>query len=167
MKKDIQSFYGENSLLKKYCHSCKQYSFIEDDEFICCGKPITKKKTKIIIKQEVSFTKKNYRKRIPEKIKKEFFKSGKAECTYCGCDLTLENIQFDHFIPFCFNKSNFHKNRVPICGLCNRIKSDNIFNTIEEAKNYIAKRKKILMRERMIHKLPMKINEQSHLKNNY
>ena len=71
-----------------------------------------------------------------EKRQSLFHKYG-GKCSYCGCDLTENNFQIDHYIPKRrgsndFYHSNYKKekgsdnieNLYPCCGSCNASKSD-------------------------------------------
>jgi len=68
-------------------------------------------------------------------------------CQYCGKDIleSLDNWKdgrIDHFIPADFGGSEDDSNLVTACSHCNEIKSDNIFKSMAEAREYIAKERK-------------------------
>jgi hypothetical protein len=50
--------------------------------------------------------------------------------------LTL-HVEWDHFVPFAYSASNRSDWFVPACQLCNHIKNDRIFRTIEGAREAI------------------------------
>jgi len=50
--------------------------------------------------------------------------------------LTLQ-VEWDHFVPFAYSASNRSDWFVPACQLCNRIKNDRIFRTLEGAREAI------------------------------
>lgn len=51
---------------------------------------------------------------------------GHKTCFYCGKNLKLNNIYVDHFIPWCYMKSNQLWNFVLSCDRCNSKKSDRL-----------------------------------------
>ena len=67
-------------------------------------------------------------------------------CQYCGKDglLSLENWHHtvvDHFVP---SKGDVESNLITSCHYCNAIKGKKVFNTIQEASEYIKSRRKQL-----------------------
>jgi hypothetical protein len=49
---------------------------------------------------------------------------------------------WDHQLPYAFSQNNATSNFVAACHVCNGIKSDRLFKTIEEAQVYLASKRK-------------------------
>ena len=70
-------------------------------------------------------------------------------CQYCGADL-LESINdwqactLDHFIPQSKDGGNRLDNLITACRYCNEQKKDMEFDTIEQARVYLAKKRQVL-----------------------
>jgi len=65
-------------------------------------------------------------------------------CIYCQKEITIDEAQIEHFHPYVYVK---HKTRFyASCKECNRIKRIKIFDTVEEASEYIKIRRKNLPR---------------------
>lgn len=58
-------------------------------------------------------------------------------CAYCDCDLTLDTCEADHFVPFSFKRTTKFKNMLPACKTCNQIKTNRLYATDCEARDYI------------------------------
>ena len=70
-------------------------------------------------------------------------------CQYCGKDglASLDNwhdCTIDHFIPAKHNGTNDSNNRITSCGYCNSIKAGKEFDSIEDARKEILKRRQEL-----------------------
>jgi 5-methylcytosine-specific restriction endonuclease McrA len=80
------------------------------------------------------------------KIQKKILEVQNKKCLYCEKqfgDLYMKNgkvrqlkIQWDHLIPYSYSKENKF-NFVAACNICNQIKSNKIFNTVEEVFHYV------------------------------
>jgi hypothetical protein len=72
-----------------------------------------------------------------------------ARCIYCGLPLLyairkkgkiiITHLEWDHFIPYAYN---YNSQFVCACNVCNRIKHDKIFDSIEDARKFILARRK-------------------------
>jgi 5-methylcytosine-specific restriction endonuclease McrA len=140
MKKVIKSHYGRKSILKGYCHTCKCYSFIIDKKLQCCDSPVTFDKD-VKIKSINEITLSGKRKPLRKKYKLEILKNQSYKCFYCGEDLIESNAHFDHVVPFVLTLSCAKEEFVAACKECNLLKSDSIFNTIFDIKEYLIKEK--------------------------
>ena len=149
MTKIIKSLYGNVALYKMFCLNCHDYAFVVDEKFTCCGEKIQKPDVEIT-KREIEPVEK--RKRISNTLKNQILGEQKFCCLYCekpfgsyvkkqGKTIKLK-INFDHIIPFAFSHNNFKYNFIAACQICNYIKSDLYFSTLEEAKIYILTKQK-------------------------
>lgn len=68
-------------------------------------------------------------------LKREILKRQDHKCLYCG--EALVEIEFDHFKPRCHGGSSGPENRVASCRLCNAIKGEKLFATIDAARGFI------------------------------
>jgi len=48
---------------------------------------------------------------------------------------------WDHYIPYAYSQNNYPYNFVAACALCNGIKSSHLFDTLEEAIEYVKRRR--------------------------
>ena len=60
---------------------------------------------------------------IPKEVMNQVWNRGGGKCVKCG---SLENLEFDHIIPFSKGGANTYRNLQLLCQKCNRQKSDNI-----------------------------------------
>ena len=79
----------------------------------------------------------------------KILKRDKWICRYCGKDglesvLTWHQTTVDHFDP---KGGDNEENLVACCEYCNSLKGDRLFKTVEDAKAYLAKRKKELQED--------------------
>jgi 5-methylcytosine-specific restriction endonuclease McrA len=70
-----------------------------------------------------------------------------GRCLYCEClfGATIRRgrrtvclrLNWDHFVPYSYCRSNAESNWVAACHVCNGIKGPRLFNTVAEARKYI------------------------------
>jgi 5-methylcytosine-specific restriction endonuclease McrA len=58
-------------------------------------------------------------------------------CAYCATDLDVTNTEFDHFVPRAARGLNTAENIFACCQECNRAKSNNVFGSFEEARQWL------------------------------
>jgi hypothetical protein len=46
-------------------------------------------------------------------------------------------VNYDHFNPFIYSRNNKSHNIIASCNICNSVKSDKCFNSIEEAREWL------------------------------
>lgn len=54
-----------------------------------------------------------------------------------GSKKLLLKINWDHMVPHSYSQDNSTKNIVAACHVCNGVKSDLMFQTVEEAQTYV------------------------------
>jgi 5-methylcytosine-specific restriction endonuclease McrA len=93
------------------------------------------------------------RKTPPKAEKDKILKDQENRCFYCG--VTFENFRFrngkpikirihwDHQLPYAYSQNNKASNFVAACHVCNGIKSDHVFKTVEEVQIYLADKRKL------------------------
>lgn len=79
--------------------------------------------------------------------RKEILELQQDRCLYCDRlfgtavirkeKLVFLRTNFDHFVPFSYSQNNYAYNFVAACQICNGIKSNLMFKTLEEARVYV------------------------------
>lgn len=62
-------------------------------------------------------------------------------CYLCGCSITFDTATIDHFFPKSKGGGNSMENMFVSCMPCNSHKSDNIFETPDEARRFIQQKR--------------------------
>lgn len=132
--------YGNVSIQKALCDKCGSYAFILDGRLACCGRVYTERPT--IYKREIE--PQSRRRRLPLAARREQIKKQEGCCLYCqrrfgsyvfrGIKTTILRVCWDHSIPFAYAYNNQASNFVASCQICNSIKHDKIFQTLEDAR---------------------------------
>jgi hypothetical protein len=83
--------------------------------------------------------------------KRKLLEQQNHQCYYCGADLNEFGIKthFDHVVSFNYSGNNHPSNFVAACEMCNLLKSDLFFDSLEEAKEYV-------VNERLRRQLPVR-----------
>jgi len=146
MKNKHKAIYGDVVLIREWCKACKQYALVVDSKLQCCDKKIT---IGMISRSRLMVTPKRIR-RIPSGTEqREILLRQANRCLYCdlqfGTPLWSEKrnkvvfvkIAWDHFVPYSYSFNNKRANFVGACSICNGIKSNKMFETLKDARNYI------------------------------
>ena len=90
------------------------------------------------------------REHISDKVKQCIYAEQGGCCFYCGLPfgeyvyrrgrLVLLGVQYDHVVPYSWEHNNSSNNLVAACQVCNGIKSNLMFETIEDAQSYVLAR---------------------------
>lgn len=136
--------YGSVKLLRGYCPSCCSWAFVLDGMLQCCNRHSSEqpvKKKRMIIGH-------GQRRRPHKEVQKRLLAQYQQCCAYCGRLFGLLiirekrvmrlRLEWDHNEPFVYSQTNAENNWIPSCHLCNRWKSDKIFDDLDELKNYVA-----------------------------
>lgn len=143
-RKSCLAVYGNVAMVREFCESCGGMALVIDGLLACCdsvavGNPERWKR----------MSEPEYRRDHPTgggKLAILSFQENR--CAYCevhfgtwvrrnGKPIKLA-VRWDHVVPWCFNANNADENFVAACQICNGIKADLIFDTIEAARVYIA-----------------------------
>jgi hypothetical protein len=137
------ALYGNVKIEKQWCADCDGYSFVVDGKLVCCDTPVG------------DLPERYKRESQPEDRRQTLKKSDKEgilarqedRCFYCGRTFgsivyrkarpTILRVNFDHMVPYSLTMNNNPINIVAACQICNGIKSDFCFQTLEEAQIYI------------------------------
>ncbi len=77
------------------------------------------------------------RKPLAKTVKALILSAQNNSCIYCGVEFILLTPSFDHFIPWAWHKTRRYDNYVASCQMCNNIKSDKLFESVQHASDYI------------------------------
>lgn len=146
-KKTMKAVYGKVALTRAYCVKCQCYAFVLDGKLACCNTPITKPETDIVKKMLQGSLR---RELLSPNEKRKLLEMQKHKCFYCDCDLNSSwymggrmkvprkiTIQYDHVVPWVFSNNDDLDNFVAACNVCNMIKKDRIFPTIDKLREWI------------------------------
>ncbi len=161
------AYYGNTPIVKTICPNCKRESFVIDGVLACCGiesdlKPEFTKRASVSAQPRTLPSLDSQRKILAKQ---------RNRCIYCdvvfGSKIVRRNkkvtacLVWDHFIPYAYSQNNSDSNFLASCQICNGIKSSQFFDSINEAKSYIMKRRK----EKGYENNPMPILRESNRKN--
>jgi hypothetical protein len=131
-----------------FCEQCQQFTLVVQRKYTCCDKdedfdPDTWKR-----ECDADST----RAAPPKWVKEEILTRQDHRCLYCerlfgswahrGKKAIQLQINWDHFSPYSYSRDNGDGNFVAACQICNGIKSNKLFDTLEQAKIYIASQKR-------------------------
>ena len=146
MSKKHYAIYGNTVLNRGYCPKCKGMSLIVDGILQCCD---TEFKGEDTHQMKVMSEASHKRKRPPLNEQKEILARQDSKCLYCDIifgtplwrtktkKIVFTKCCFDHFVPFSYSYNNKKVNFVAACHICNGIKSNKMFNTIQDVSDYV------------------------------
>ena len=156
-KKRNISLYGNIGLERGYCKNCKSTCIILDGRKLCCNGRVEHREIMSLPIQRMSIPSEGKR-HLCKSVRDKIIMEQNYKCIYCDMPFGSiyvrgdnphphkTTIHFDHFIPFIYSSNNHVDNFVAACNICNSIKSDKMFNNLDEATIYViekAKNKKI------------------------
>ncbi len=137
------ALFGNVAMQREYCVHCRQYAFVSDGKLACCSSPTefeSNRTKRMSAAQDV-------RKRPSPEERRQILEMQENRGLYC---LRLFNIPvirkekllwlkvtWDHWIPYSYGQNNYPYNFVAACQICNGIKSNLMFVSIEAARVYI------------------------------
>ena len=164
--------YGSVYMIREKCPECGDTSFVINGKSACCNIPI-----KININKFQNMIQGNIRKGKPNKdIRKNLLEIQQNACAYCrhtfGTIYIRKNVTYrlkinwDHFVPYSFIQANDKLGWVAACNVCNNIKSNSIFASIEEVVKYVSKKiinKQITFVSEALPPMPTNILNDTHI----
>lgn len=91
------------------------------------------------------------RKLPPRSVREEILERQGNSCIYCEGEFdqyseykgnpVMLNVEWDHFVPYSYTFSNNKDNFVASCQVCNKLKSDSVYKTLNEAREDILPRR--------------------------
>ena len=136
-------------LYRAKCPDCGEHNLSGNLKFTCCNcdneyslQPISMKKRKVSSADDSRY--------ISNKIKHEVSKEQGHKCFWCerkfgtwyyrkGLSNQL-GVAFDHVIPYKYSKNSSEQNIVASCNLCNGWKSDMVFLSNEECRDFLKRK---------------------------
>jgi len=131
------AIYGNITLFRRWCCSCHGFSLVVDSELLCCGEEV-----EIDAERFYRLSNPQNKRRIPPKhLQKVILAEQGHVCLYCersfgtsvyrrGRRVKLK-LNWDHKVPFSWSQNNGMLNFAAACQLCNRMKGDKVFYTLE------------------------------------
>lgn len=164
MASGYTAIYGLTRIPKATCLACNTISFIENGRYKCCDSIFLG--TIQGYKYEIES---KHKRKLPSKEEQEtLLAQFNNTCLYCSgiigsyCKynnrLIMLRLAWDHFIPYSYLQDNPNNNWVLSCHICNGIKSNKIFKTLNEAKDYINEKRKL--RVRSVRPLPSAVQKE-------
>lgn len=137
------AFYGSVKIEKAWCRDCDGYAFVIDELLVCCGVRVSGLPTYTKRESEPDVRRAN----LPASVKREKLKQQGYRCFYCdrafgsivhrrGKSVRLR-VHYDHIVPHAYSYNNDSGNFVAACHVCNGLKQDFMFSTIEEAQLFL------------------------------
>lgn len=145
----IKAIYGKVSFNSHLCPNCKNRLLNNSQWFICdvCGysnKDDKAKKFKVIVPPP------GIKKKPPRSLQKMLLEIQNNKCYWCSNEfdsiywknnkVKFLKIHWDHKNPFSFEQTNRGDNWVASCNICNLFKSNFMFKTDKECRNFILRR---------------------------
>ena len=143
------ALYGNVGIERGYCKACGTNAFIKNGRLTCCGAPINGEPKKFYRECEAP----QGRRTPPAAEKRRILEEQENRCFYCGLSFDDHNyrrslpvklkLHWDHQLPYSYSQNNKTANFVASCHICNGIKSNKLFQTVEEAQVFIQSRRKL------------------------
>lgn len=134
--------YGRVALLSGVCPRCGYEAFVFDQHFSCCGL-----KTLEVATRWKRMSACRGRRHAPKWVMEQLLIAQEWRCIYCDIRfetpeyrrgrLAKKSIHIDHMTPYSWDANSDIENLSAACSICNNIKSDFLFNTLDDARNYI------------------------------
>ena len=143
MARQHYALYGNVAIQREYCTGCGQYALVLEDKLACCAVPTDFTSNRTIRISEAQ----DRRRRPKEEEKRTILELQGNRCLYCDRlfgsavankgKLVVLHVNWDHFVPYSYSQNNYAYNFVAACQICNGIKSNLMFKTLEEAKIHV------------------------------
>lgn len=149
VRKPVVVLFGNVSIPKAYCPFCKHEAFIIMGRYACCDASAEGFVPSRFIRESIPEAR---RKLPPMAERRRILALQGVRCFYCnvpfgsevlrhGVPITI-SIHWDHQLPFAYAQNNKTTNFVAACHVCNALKSSKLFQTVEEAVEFLAVRRK-------------------------
>ena len=137
------ALYGNVALKRAYCEVCQTNAFVIGGKLQCCDRPYDTKPE--VIRRESQPAPKRRRPGLTEQ--RAILEAQDYSCIYCqqrfdsiryrGKKPFKLRIHWDHSVPFAHTMNNRVENFVAACHVCNPLKSDKIFDSLDDARVYL------------------------------
>lgn len=136
-------------LQKAWCENCQCYSFVRKNVLQCCDEKTDSVPT--AWKRESLAT--GIRHLPSAQYRRDQLSAQEHRCFYCqmifgayriwGGKRVKIRIHWDHLVPFAYLQSNPDNNFVAACHICNGLKGSKVFQTVEEAMQYVESKRQV------------------------
>lgn len=140
--KSTVALYGKVRMLRGYCKKCDGFAFMDKEGTLACCESKADRPTRVRRMSPMTG-----RKQPPPIIKQALLTSQNNSCFYCSRPfgtpvlrrrkLIFLRCEWDHKIPVSLWGSNESENFVAACQLCNSFKGDKVFETPENAIEFL------------------------------
>lgn len=152
--KSYVGIYGNAAIVKEWCQKCKRMAFVLEGVMACCDRAATTLEIPECQRREMVA---EQRRLTPSKRHRETqMELQKERCFYCDLKfgdyvtrrtvmktrLICLRVHWDHRTPYSYSQNNKSDNFVAACHVCNLIKHAKCFETVEEARAYVQKKRK-------------------------
>lgn len=83
------------------------------------------------------------RRKLPVAERQQIYERFGGRCAYCGCEITIKDMQADHVVPLHLGGADDISNLYPACRACNHYKST---YTVEKFREIIQRAPAVLMK---------------------
>jgi len=144
------AIFGDVILAREYCPDCDGYYLVIDGELQCCNRPVDLSQR--AVREVFRVCNPDGSRYLSEKEKRDIRANQGDTCFYCyrefgtyvwraakGVRKPIRlSCEFDHCVPFSYFLTTQQANIVAACHVCNRIKSNLIFEDGDAARQYLA-----------------------------
>lgn len=89
------------------------------------------------------------RRRLTQEERRSIYETMGGHCAYCGCEISLKDMQVDHIVPLRKGGADDLSNMFPSCRSCNHYKST---LDVEQFRHMIEKMPETLMRNNIAYR---------------
>jgi 5-methylcytosine-specific restriction endonuclease McrA len=140
------ALYGNTSMRRVYCRSCRRWTLILQGLKACCDEPVEGEPNEV-----KRMTQGERRRRLPPLTRRrEIIAEQEGKCRYCdrlfgsvvelGPRVITIMLRWDHFEPWSYGWNNRAGNFVACCQRCNAMKSNRMFGSVDEVREFVASR---------------------------
>lgn len=150
-KKAHVGLYGHVGMVRGFCRSCDSFAFVIDGRVRCCGEKFVDEPNHFRRMTQVP----DVRRWVPVEVRRRKLEEQEGRCFYCfqrlksrvsvGGYRVFLRLEWDHMVPFSFDRNDDEANLAAVCHKCNNWKSNLVFNSIEEIRIYVEEKWQALM----------------------
>jgi 5-methylcytosine-specific restriction endonuclease McrA len=140
----VRVLFGKVALNREFCSFCNRYALVIDGLLACCDRNALEAPKSFKREVQIGIGKRDH---LKKSEKKAILEEQDDRCLYCGQrfgsvvlrhgDPIVLRIHYDHMCPWAYVGTTTRQNIAAACHVCNLIKRDRIFQTVEEASVYI------------------------------
>lgn len=148
------AIYGNVGILRGVCWKCGGTALIREGLLLCCDVPANgspEAVSELVPHIAKRMVEPQYKRRRPSPREQKIILADQENaCFYCATKfdtyvfkdtkLVRLRVNWDHFIPYVYSADNRYDNFVAACQICNGLKGSKMFDTEEDAKEYIRER---------------------------